>query len=308
MLIKITNRLFHRNERSNAQHSHKPYRVLNVITSYILKTRAIPPLGIGLIILLIGGCLLWTPPALASLGARPAYLFLDLSKGNPSGTFTISNLGNEKQTYRARAIHFELKENGSILPVKPDDYSLAKWIKFNPKEFTLPPKSSRIVRFTIVRDGRKLKQREYWGAIEFTPLSGASFSSAADEKGRVMEFKVITALLIPIYGEMPGIVYGGRISDISAEQSKKTLQLSAMVENTGDGGLRTSGSWQIFAKGTGNLIKNIPVTPFLVLPKQRRHFTTNLEEHLPSGGYTVTLSLKYKDGKTLSGRGEVEIP
>jgi len=261
---------------------------------------------ITLMVLLLSACWLWPLSAQANIGARPAYLFVDLSKKNPSGTFTISNLGDEEQTYRARAIHFELKENGSIFPVTPDEHSLAEWIKFNPKEFTLPPKSSRVVRFTIVRNKRSLKTREYWGAIEFTPLSGASFSKE-DEEGHTMEFKVITTLLIPIYGQMPDTEFAGKISNITAGQTEGGQQLSAMVENIGEGGIRTGGSWQIFAKDSGELVKQIPASRFLVLPKQKRHLVTHLDEHLPAGQYTVTLSLEYKKDKILSGQGEVEL-
>lgn len=252
--------------------------------------------------------LLWPLPAQANLAAQPGYVFVKLNKGNPSGRFIVSNTGNEKQTYRARAMHFALTKEGSIIPVKPDDYSLAEWVKFNPKEFTLPPKSSRVIRFTVVRDESNLRPHEYWGAIEFTPLKGARFKSKADKKGRAMEFQVITALLIPIYGEMPGTVYGGRIKDISAEQSKKHLNLAAMVQNTGGGVLRATGTWQISAAGTGDLIKTIPVQLFTVFPRQERHLTRTVGEQLPPGRYSVKLSLKYHDGKTLSGQGEVEIP
>lgn len=250
----------------------------------------------------------WPLCAHADLAAQPGYVFVNLNKGNPSGRFIVSNTGKEKQTYRARAIHFALTKEGSIRPVKPDDYSLAEWIKFNPKEFTLPPKSSRVIRFTVVRDEARLRPHEYWGAIEFTPLKGASFKSKADKKGRSMQFEVITALLIPIYGEMPGTVYGGRISEISARQSDKRLQLAARVENTGGGALRATGSWQISDAGTGDLVKQVPVQLFTVFPKEERHLTTNVAEHLPAGSYSVTLSLKYHKGKTLSGQGEVEVP
>jgi hypothetical protein len=259
-----------------------------------------------LFVLLCATLLLTPIMAQANLGARPAYLFVNLEKQNPSGTFTISNLSDEEQTYRARAIHFEIQENGSIFPVAPDEYSLADWIKFNPKEFTLPPKSSRAVRFTIVRNIQKLKAREYWGAIEFTPLTGSNFSKE-DGNGHTMEFKVITALLIPIYGEMPDISYNGQIKNITADQSKGRLRLSAMIKNSGEGGLRANGSWQIFEKGTGALVKQIPTSSFLVLPQQKRNLETYIDELLPIGNYTVTLLLKYEGDKTLSGQGDVTL-
>ena len=263
--------------------------------------------AVALMAVLMLGHLFWPVAARANLGAQPGYVFVDLSKENPSGRFIVSNNGEEKQTYRARAIHFALTKGGSIMPIKPDEYSLAPWIKFNPKEFTLPPKSSRVIRFTIIRDESKIRQHEYRGAIEFTPLTGASFKSKADKKGRAMEFKVITALLIPIYGEMPGTVYGGRISDIGAEHSKKHLSLSAIVKNTGGGSLRATGVWQISGVGTGDVVKTVPVQLFTVFPTEERYLTTTISDTLPPGRYSIKLSLKYHRGETLSGEGEVEI-
>ena len=79
----------------------------------------------------------------ASLSVSPAFLHIDLSKNNPSGTFTVSNLSNVEQTYRARSMHFEISKSGSIMPIEPNQFALEKFIKFNPKEFTLPAKSKR---------------------------------------------------------------------------------------------------------------------------------------------------------------------
>lgn len=261
-----------------------------------------------MMVLLLVGCVFWPLRASADLGAQPGYIFVNLSKGNPSGRFIISNTGNEKQTFRARAMHFVLSKNGSIMPAKPDDYSLAEWIKFNPKEFTLQPKSSRIIRFTVVRDTSRLRRHEYWGAIEFRPLKGASFKSKTDKKGRRVEFKVISVLLIPIYGEMDGTVYGGRISHITAKQSKKHLTLAAVIDNTGGGILRATGSWEISSIKTGDLVKDIPVELVTVFPKGVRDFKTTVPDQIPAGRYSIKLLLKYHHGKSSSGQGEVTIP
>lgn len=251
---------------------------------------------------------LWPAAARADLAARPAFVFVHLDKRNPSGRFVLSNMGNTPQTFRARATHFKLTIDGSILPVRPDDYSLAPWIKFNPKEFTLPPHSSRVIRFTVVQGGRNVRPHEYWGAIQFTPLTGATYTSKPDKNGRTVSVKVITDVLIPIYGETHGTVYGGRISDITAGKKKKKVTLGAMITNTGGGGLRLSGDWKVYKAGTDDLVKTIPIKFLLILPKQKRRLATTLSDSLPAGKYTVALSLNYNHGKTLSGREDVDVP
>jgi len=245
----------------------------------------------------------------ASLGARPAYLFVDLEKRNPSGTFTVTNMSDDTQTYRANAIHFAISEKGSVHPVPADDYSLAKWVKFNPKEFTLAPKTSREIRFTIIIK-KNLKPREYWGAIEFMPLKGVKYSGDTDEGGRQMNFEVLSALLIPIYGSTNGIDYEGEVSDITAERVKDKTGFTALVENTGTGVLRLKGELEILDATSGKVSLKTPVNIFNVMPHQKRRIKILGKESLPGGRYTAMLRLKQSkpDEVILSLQEEFELP
>lgn len=226
----------------------------------------------------------------ASLGARPAYLFVDLEKRNPSGTFTVTNMSDEAQTYRANAIHFAISEKGAVQPVEPDDFSLAKWIKFNPKEFTLEPKTSREIRFSIIRK-KNIQSREYWGAIEFMPLKGVKYSGKTDEGGRKMNFEVLTALLIPIYGSTNGIEYKGKISDVMVERLKDKTGFTALVENTGEGVLRLKGELEVLEANSDTVALKSKVTIFNVMPHQKRRISILGKEKLSGGNYTAVLKL-----------------
>ncbi|MDH5256918.1 MAG: hypothetical protein OEX07_02890 [Gammaproteobacteria bacterium] len=247
--------------------------------------------------------------ASASLGARPAYLFVDLEKRNPSGTFTVTNMSDEKQTYRANAIHFAISEKGAVQPVAPDDFSLAKWIKFNPKEFTLEPKTSREIRFSIIRK-KNLQSREYWGAIEFMPLKGIKYSGETDEGGRKMKFEVLTALLIPIYGSMNGIEYEGKVSNVTAEHLEDKTGFTALVENTGTGVLRLKGELEVLDAASGNVALKSLVSTFNVMPHQKRRIKILGKEALPGGRYTAMLRLQQTspDDVILSHQEEFQLP
>lgn len=246
-----------------------------------------------------------TTHVFASIGARPAYVYVSLDKRNPSGTFTITNISDTKQVYRARTTHFMLNENGTALPVKPDKYSLANWIKFNPKEFTLPPKASRKIRFSIVNK-HKLEPHEYWGAIEFTPLKGV-IRNQKGKDGRNVGVELVTQLVIPIYGLKSGTSYHAEITDVLQYKKEKNNRLKATVHNLGEGGLRVSGAWQIYDKKTAKLVLTKPVGAFLVLPKQKRITEMLIKEALPPGEYSIMLQLKQNKPKELmfSGKGDV---
>jgi len=239
----------------------------------------------------------------ASIGISPAYVYADMKKRNPSGSFTVTNLTDTSQTYRARAMHFTIQENGSLLPVKPDKYSLIDRIKFNPKEFTLPPKSRRKVRFSILTRG-KLDAHEYWGAIEFSPLEGKQYTGEGDDV-KQFGFKVVTKLVIPIYGLMPGTPFSGQILKVAGRNTEEKIHLKAVIQNDGEGGLRVGGEWQIFEKDTAKQVKTFPINKFLILPQHRRLLDFYTDETLPKGEYIAILKLKQDKPEVLmSGQGE----
>ncbi len=245
----------------------------------------------------------YSPVSEASIGVSPAYVYVDMKKRNPSGSFTVTNLTDTPQTYRARAMHFTIKEDGSLFPVKPDRYSLINRIKFNPKEFTLPPKSNRKVRFSVLTRG-KLEPHEYWGAIEFSPLEGRQYSGQG-ENVKQFGFKVVTKLVIPIYGLVPETSFSGQILKVAGRNVEETIRLKAMIQNDGEGGLRLGGEWQIFEKDTAKQVKTLPIDKFLVLPKHRRLLNFHSDEKLPKGEYIVILKLKQDGPEVLmSGQGE----
>lgn len=228
----------------------------------------------------------------ASLSISPANLHIDLSKNNPSGTFTVSNLSNVPQTYRARSMHFEISSTGSIVPIKPDQFSLAESIKFNPKEFTLPPKSTRKIRFTII--SRNLKEpKEYWGAIEFTPLKNFSMK-AQDKEGHMMNVTVISRILVPIYGMGKSVKFKGNIGSLMGVNINDDLSLAGQISNTGDGVLRLSGDWSIYKKGMKELLYTVPVNKFVVLPNSKRKINALIDNKLTPGEYKIVLDLTEK--------------
>ena len=232
----------------------------------------------------------------AAISIQPAYLRVDLTNNNPSGSFTVSNKSKETQRFRAKALHFKLSESGSISPTKPDEYSLAKWVKFNPKEFTLPPNSSRKIRFSILKKHTG-KPREYWGAIEFTPLSDARYTGGDDTKQ--MQFRVVTKILVPIYGSMAGIHYAGTLSDIDSALDKGKTRMSVMIKNEGDGILRLQGNGRLLDKDTGETVLSVPISKVVVLPQQSRRLNVFSKEQISAGNYQTVFDLQETASGTL---------
>ncbi|MDD5491566.1 MAG: hypothetical protein PHV60_02660, partial [bacterium] len=172
--------------------------------------------------------------------------------------------------------------------------SLAKWIKFNPTEFVLPPKTSRIVRYYIIPQG-KLKEREYWCAIQFVPLKGQKITSK-DKEGRDLKLEVLSVILVPIYGLVDGTKFSGELTTLEAKQDKDKLQMLFKVKNSNEGVLRLSGTCQIL-DSEGKIVKEVPVKNVAVFPKIERSNSVYIDEKLAPGKYTVKLILRNKEEK-----------
>lgn len=233
--------------------------------------------------------------AMAALVIEPALIEMELSQNRSSGAFIIKNVGDKEERYRAKAVHFLLTPEGGIKEVKPDEYSLADWVKFNPKEFVLPPKTSRVVRFSVMPQG-KLRPKEYWGAIEFMPLSGAKVISQ-DSKGRSFNLEVLSVVLVPIYGHVDGTQYSGAIKDVRFKKDKEKLYVLCDVINTGSGVVRMNGSCQI-TDASGSVVDEIALKAVVAFAKSSRIVRAGLKKELAPGKYRARINLKSADPRS----------
>ena len=229
----------------------------------------------------------------ATLVIDPAFIKIDLSGKRSSGDFLLKNTGEEEIRYRAKAVYFTLHADGGLAEVTPDEYSLTDWIKFNPKEFTLPPKSSRAVRYFIIIPPGKLLPREYRGAIEFTPLKTAKIQSQ-DNEGHKFNLQVVSIILVPVYGYVKNTKYSGTLSDILVDNGKDEVVISSEIFNTNDGILRLNGEYQITAP-SGKKIEGKDFKKVVVFQKNKRTLKTTIKKPAEIGQYVVRLHMKSYD-------------
>jgi len=167
-------------------------------------------------------------------------LEVSFDRGRPSGQFIISNIGDAEERYRVRSVHFTFLKDGGVRRIQPDEHSLASWIKFNPTEFTLPPKTKRAVRYTIIPKG-KLKAGEYWGAMELESLN-TTVGSGKDERGTEYQVEVISTILVPLFGRFGNVRYQGVVKEVKITPKGTGQCIELSVENTGEGRLLIEGS------------------------------------------------------------------
>lgn len=222
----------------------------------------------------------------SAVAISPAYITVKLDKGRPSGAFTITNVGKKEERYRVRVFAFNVSAKaGGIEEIDAkDQYSLVPLIRFNPKEFTLPVKMKRKVRFTILP--RKLKpNREYRAIMELMSLN-RTIARSEDDKGNKYKFEVIESIMVPIFGLNGKVRYQGSVEEVKLISQEDKPQLQILVRNTGEGRIQVHGNYEI-VNPTGSTIAKGPLKRGHVYPKSKRWFYRNIEDGLKGGNYTV---------------------
>lgn len=219
----------------------------------------------------------------------PAFVEIPLDRGRPAGQFVIANTSDETERYRINALHFTFGESGNLQMIPPDGNSLAPWIKFNPKEISLPPKSNVKVRFTIVPK-EKLENREYWAAMELESLR-PNTASSQDAAGRTMTLEVVSAIVVPIFATNGRMRHACRIVEVALRTGETSSLLETRLVNAGTGHLALTGTYQI-SDASGNVVAAGNLGGDYVLAGAARRFTLTLPSRIPPGEYLVRVEYR----------------
>lgn len=220
----------------------------------------------------------------AGLTISPAFVDVKLDKARPSGEFQITNVGDEEERYRIKTMHFTFLEDGGLREISADEHSLAPWVKFNPKEFTLPPKARRSIRF-VVTPPQGLRPGEYWGAMELEPLKTMT-ATGKDTGGKEYKIEVVPTILVPIFGTVGKVRYEGEQKRIALSRQGEGVVLDVLVENTGNGRLYMKGDYEI-VNDSGEIIEKDALGGAYIMPGSQRRFTKSIKTGLNDGNYTV---------------------
>lgn len=237
---------------------------------------------------LIGVCL-WTAGLRADIAIKPAFVEVNMEEGRPSGTFLVSNLGDKEERFRVNALYFNYTEEGGLKKSQAGDYSLAPWIKFNPRELTLAPGTQRAVRFAIVPRG-KLESGEHWAAMELESLAVNEMVSKDDKLGRSVKIKVMTTIVAPIFGTVGKTSYAGQVKDLQVQVENGAVVLKALIAATGSGRLHVKGDYEI-VDAAGKTVDSSPFAAGYVFRGAQRWFTRKITAALPKGDYTVKVNV-----------------
>lgn len=227
----------------------------------------------------------YSPYSWAAVAIAPAYIETIFSQGKATGQFLITNTGDKEERYRIKATHFTFDANGSLDTIPADANSIASLIKFNPKEFSLPPKSKKTIRFVIIAGDAKAAAREYWGAMELISLE-TNLIKQQGAAGRSMSIKIIPAILVPIFVTSGDVTNQASLSDLKITLGEAGLTAEALVSNQGQGHLLIEGAYQLLDSANA-VIEEGRLGRDYILPESVRRFSNVIKVSPPKGDYTL---------------------
>lgn len=225
----------------------------------------------------------------ANIAIKPAFVEVDLQGKRPTGVFYVSNLSDKEARFRVNAVHFNYTEDGGLQMTPTGENSIAPWIRFNPRELTLAPKSQRAVRFAIVPRG-PVDQGEHWAGMELESLDIGETSAGDPNTGHAIKVRSSVSLLAPIFATVGQTTYQGEITDVQVHIERGTPMLKAMVAATGTGRLGAVGTYEIL-DSTGKSLKTGSMGACYIFRGTRRWVKQRIEG-IPEGQYTVRVNFK----------------
>lgn len=189
--------------------------------------------------------------ALADLSVAPTYMQLEAEKVQTTGFLVVGNTSDNPIRVRASITSFTYDENGNFIRQETGNkWDLSSYVRFSPKEVTIPPKSNRRIRFAALMPP-SLPDGEYRVAIFVETLSAQN----VNQEENVYRVNFLTRIGSAIYVKKGNLEPDLKVKQVFFNQEKKELRLT--VANQGTATAKTLINWQLsqnnqeIIKGTG---------------------------------------------------------
>jgi hypothetical protein len=226
-------------------------------------------------------------PARADLSIAPAYVEVALDKGAATGSFRISNLADRDERFRINILYFVYGIDGTFSPVREGEFSLADWIKLNPRELDIAAKSERTVRFAVMPP-KGIQEGEYWAGIELESLRRFRSQTTA-ENGATMGVDLVTSVIVPVFGRVGDVAYTGSLKSpalVSAPDGTPTMRV--VVANSGAGRFLVEGEYSL-RDASGATVASGLFGRGHVYRSNERLFSRAVDAPLPDGTFTASI-------------------
>jgi hypothetical protein len=226
-------------------------------------------------------------PARGDLSIAPAFVEVALGKGPSTGSFHISNLADKDERFRMNVLYFVYASDGTFAPKPTGEYSLADWIKLNPRELDIAAKSERTVRFAIMPP-KGVQPGEYWAGIELESLR-RSKAEAVTDAGTSMGVELVTSVIVPVFGRAGKLNYSGTLGSLALVAERDGAPaIQVLVANSGTGRFLAQGDYTL-VDASGATAATGLFGKGHVYRANERLFSKRLDSDIPAGSYTAKI-------------------
>ncbi|MDD2430378.1 MAG: hypothetical protein PHD88_09745 [Firmicutes bacterium] len=233
----------------------------------------------------------------ADLLIEPSRIIVEIEPGGKtSGAISIINTGKKPLDLKAVLYDWDLEETSELIELEAGlkEDSLDNLIKFNPREFTILPGKSQVVRYTIQAPDDSL---EHKGIVFFeqtiTPPKGSMI-------GATVKNKIGTIF----YVSTPLIEMDITFEDISLSSENGNHFLKVVADNTGKGHIRLIISYLLQTK-EGKTLKEETLPDQVLLVGKKLNSSFPIIGDLAPGNYRLIVNLSYS-GYTQRNQGVLE--
>ena len=170
----------------------------------------------------------------AALQVFPTRLFLNARKR--VAQLTLRHVGNKAETYHISTIFYKMQPDGGVQQVEnPSDEErpLLKFLRFSPREVTLPPNIEQTVKVMVIPSGN-ISEGEYRAHIKFEP-KGDDDSGDPNNGGKdvAMKLSARVAIAVPVFYAQGSPELKTSVKDfklITLEDQKQGFQAEVQAE------------------------------------------------------------------------------
>jgi len=241
-----------------------------------------------------------TPPTGSVTVVPPRFeLFGNPGEDVPTQALKVTNESSNESSFTVQMEDFKaVGEDGNVNLMEQNSdltYSLAKWITASPSSFTLKPKETKIINYSISIPKNAEPGGRYASII--VNMGG----QVKVEGGAVVAPRVVSLVLLRVSGNVKeeASVESFKVPGYS---EKAPIKLDLRVKNSGRNHIKPKGSI-IITNILGQKVDEIQVEGENVLPGAIRKMTTEWKTNkFLAGRYTATLVATYgeKNDKPLS--------
>lgn len=224
--------------------------------------------------------------------------------------FTVNNKAEEAQDFMVYAKDWNFNTDGSIPEFEPGSLGRgsAGWVMVAPQNFTIKPKMSQTVRFTMVVPDTDLSG-SYWSALFVETDDKPTLASKMENEGRSLSIFVKIRAKILINVTLSGdLTRDGEIANLEVElnSSQTSLALKSTFLNTGNMTLKCNGTVEIRDE-MGEPIESFPLPSFTSLPGYERVAVTTHATDLEPGEYSAMVVIDFGGDYLVAGEAFFEI-